>query len=104
MSQNLLLGMIRGLESLNDTLSTPPTLWCNNIGALALASNPVYHAHIRHIEMDFMRKSSLLMINWLMLDNVSVFLCYVTSSRWLYPLLACGGLLRDSDLAHPPIP
>jgi hypothetical protein len=29
------------------------TLWCDNLGALALVSNPVYHAQTKHIEMDY---------------------------------------------------
>jgi len=33
-------------------LSAAPTLWCNNVGALALASNPVFDTHIKHIEVD----------------------------------------------------
>lgn len=28
-------------------------VWCDNISALALASNPVYHAHTKHIEVDY---------------------------------------------------
>lgn len=31
----------------------PPHLWCDNISALDVASNPVYQACIRHIEVDY---------------------------------------------------
>ena len=31
----------------------PPMLWCDNVSALALASNPVFHAQIKHIEVDY---------------------------------------------------
>jgi hypothetical protein len=30
-----------------------PTLWCDNVNALALAFNPVYHARTKHIEVDY---------------------------------------------------
>jgi hypothetical protein len=41
------------LKDLHVPLTIPPTLWCDNIGALALAPNLVYHAHTKHIEVDY---------------------------------------------------
>jgi hypothetical protein len=30
-----------------------PTIWCDNLGATYLASNPIFHVHTKHVEADF---------------------------------------------------
>ena len=57
------------MKDLGIYLTTPPIIYCDNISAIALASNPVYHARTKHIEVDYhfiresftMRHSSLLL-------------------------------------------
>ena len=41
------------LRDLGIFLSNPPLLWCDNVSALAIASNPVFHARTKHIEVDY---------------------------------------------------
>jgi hypothetical protein len=41
------------LKDLHIPLTSPPVLWCDNAGALALVSNPIFHAHTKYIEIDY---------------------------------------------------
>jgi histone deacetylase 1/2 len=41
------------LKELHISLLTAPCIWVDNISALALSSNPVFHARTKHIEMDY---------------------------------------------------
>ena len=41
------------LKDLGVYLHHPPILWCDNVSALSLASNPVFHARSKHIEVDY---------------------------------------------------
>ena len=41
------------LKDLGIFLSLPPMLWCDNVSTLALASNPIFHARTKHIEVDY---------------------------------------------------
>ncbi|KAK2986043.1 hypothetical protein RJ640_000293 [Escallonia rubra] len=41
------------LAELGFSPTRAPTLWCDNLGATYLSANPVFHARMKHIEIDF---------------------------------------------------
>ena len=41
------------LKDLGVFLPVPPKLWCDNVSALAIASNLVFHARTKHIKVDY---------------------------------------------------
>lgn len=38
---------------LHITRFVPYTLWCDNQSTIALASNPIFHARTKHVEVDY---------------------------------------------------
>jgi hypothetical protein len=41
------------LKELQIVLHALPRLWCDNLGAITVASNPIYNARTKHIEVDY---------------------------------------------------
>ncbi|BBG93855.1 transposable element gene [Prunus dulcis] len=41
------------LQDVKFFLPNPPLVYCDNISALALSSNPVYHSRIKHLDIDY---------------------------------------------------
>lgn len=41
------------LKDLRISLASPPILYCDNISALHMTINPVFHARSKHIELDY---------------------------------------------------
>lgn len=41
------------LRDLHICLVRPPLIWCDNISSISLASNPIFHARTKHLEVDY---------------------------------------------------
>lgn len=42
------------LQDLCVPVSCPHEIWCDNLSAMALASNPIFHARTKHVEVDYL--------------------------------------------------
>lgn len=40
------------LKDLHIPLAKVPHIWCDNLDAITLASNPIFHARAKHVEVD----------------------------------------------------
>jgi len=69
------------LKDLRVYLYHPPILWCDNVSALALAFNPIFHARTKHVEVDyhFVREKVL---------NKDMLIKYISASDRLADLFA----------------
>jgi hypothetical protein len=83
-----------------------PTVWCNNLSATFLASNPVFHARTKHIELDFhfvrekVQDGSIQVRFIYSHDQIADTLTKpLTSARFqfLRDKLTVGGVLIDTD-------
>jgi hypothetical protein len=100
------------LKDLRLSLPVPPTIWCDNIGALALASNPVSHARTKHVEVDYhfvrekvVNKDVLVKFIFTHDQLANIFTKGLTSARFCLlrtklkvlsaPPSACGGVVRQ---------
>ncbi|KAJ4755932.1 polyprotein [Rhynchospora pubera] len=97
------------LQELHIHLPSPPIMWCDNIGATFLASNPMFHSRTKHVEIDFhfvrerITSNSLLVRYLCSVDQLAdimtkplsttrfQFLC--NKLNVTYVPLACGGVL-----------
>ncbi|XP_059461929.1 uncharacterized mitochondrial protein AtMg00810-like [Corylus avellana] len=89
------------LKELQVSLHDPPVLWCDNIGAIALAFNPIYHARTKHIEVDYHFIREKIFHKDLCASDIptqdqcaDIFTKDLTSSRFLF--------LRDKLTVTPP--
>lgn len=41
------------LHELSSKVRSAPTLWCDNLSAIYLTANPVFHSHMKHMAIDF---------------------------------------------------
>jgi hypothetical protein len=89
------------LRELHISLPSPPTLWCDNAGAIALTSNPVFHARTKHIEVDFH-------FIWEKVTNRDIQIQYISTLDQIADLFTKGHttiqfcLLRDKLRVAPP--
>lgn len=99
------------------TESQLPVLWCDNVSAISLASNPVFHARTKHVEVDFhfVREKVLhkqLSVQFVpsAFQLVDIFTKPLTISRFNFlksklhlvpvPASVCGGMLSEGQEGH----
>lgn len=59
------------LTELGSSLSSPPVIYCDNVGVTYLCSNPVFHSRMKHIAIDFHFVRDLVQSSLLRVSHVS---------------------------------
>ena len=59
------------LRELMIPMAGPPTIYCDNIGATYLCSNPIFHSRMKHIAIDFHFVREKVQSNQLCISHVS---------------------------------
>ena len=79
------------LKDLGIFLPFSPKLWCDNVSALTIASNPLFHARTKHVEVDyhFVREKVLrkdLQVKYITTDDQldDVFTKSLPTSRFIF--------------------
>ena len=75
------------LQDLRIFLSFTPKLWFDNIFALAIAPNPVFHARTKHVEVDYHFVRETVLRRDLQVKYIATGINLLTFSPWAFPLL-----------------
>lgn len=85
-------------------LPTGPLLWCDNVSALALASNPLSHAQMKYIKVDYHFVCKKVFNQDILVDFIysteqiaDLFTKDLSSAQFLdlkFKLMVCWGMIR----------
>jgi len=59
------------LKDLCILMTSPPTLYCDNLSALHITINPVFHARSKHIELDYHFVRERVFLGQLIIKHIS---------------------------------
>jgi len=59
------------LKDLYILMTSPPTLYCDNLSALHITINPVFHARSKHIELDYHFVRERVFLGQLIIKHIS---------------------------------